>query len=808
MSWEGVLVMPMLHRRYLVLAGTLCMASVMAYDLNRKLEYKEMSEIALEPGVVRALVHGGDQAYPPYEFLEIKGICGFNIDLAPAVAKWVGVDITFQELASMYYSAKLGRSMAFSVPHTLVYQAVFVRDDSTRYRRFGDLKGRRNSVRNGNIMHDYALGYGLGGTRTVTVALKEALAYLALGKVDYRWMGVLAPEASRGWIIKSILLLLAAAALLTAIAIGCIAVFRRQVRKRTAVLMVEANAALEKSRLMTLALMHEASLEKDKLQRTLVATKQSRLAMLSVLEDEKRGADARAQLSAAIEQAAEVILVTDKAGIIQYVNPAFTAITGYTREEAVGQNPSLLKSGRQDAEFYRRMWEKLRSGEVWRGHFINKRKDGTTYEEEASVSPVYDAAKKIVNYVAVKRDVTREIQLEAQYAQAQKMESVGRLAGGVAHDFNNLLMGVMGYAELCRDEIPPDHPIRAWLDQIIQISQRSTEITKQLLAYARKQTVAPKVLNLNDAVDGMLKLLRRLVGEGVTLVWLPGADLSPIKIDPSQVDQILANLCINARDATNGAGKITVETRNVSVGADFCLEHVEALPGNYVLLAVSDNGCGMNAETISKMFEPFYSTKDVSKGTGLGLATVYGIVKQNNGFICATSELSKGTVFKIHLPTVVAEIDETTVPSVEGVPKGRGETILLVEDDPSLCNIYERFLATLGYHVLAAETHGEALKLMERAQNEIVLLLTDVVMPGMDGRQLANRISERIPGIKILFMSGYTADVIAAHGVLEQAVSFIAKPFTRNDLARKVHSILETLDRRRDEGGACPVPGT
>jgi len=876
MSWEGVLVMPIMNRRRLVLAGTLCLACVMANGVNRHVPDKGMGAAAREPGEARVLVYGGDRAFPPYEFLDETGRpSGFNIDLARAVANIIGSDITFQlapwdevrskmengdlELASMFYSAKRERSMTFSVTHTLVYQAVFVRDDSPQYRRFDDLKGRRISVQNGDIMHDYALEHGLGDTLTVTSTPEEALSLLVSGKVDYalgahlqglhwirkngwtqlracenhllgteycyafaksntdlrnlfneglrqvnengeyrkiynRWLGVLEPEASLGWIIETVLILVAAAAFLTAIAIGIIAVLRRQVRKRTAEL-EEANAALEGSRSMALTLMQEAVLDKDKLQRTLGATKQSRLALLSVLDDEKRGAAARAQLSAAIEQAAEAILVTDEAGKIQYVNPAFTAITGYTREEAVGQNPRLLKSGRQDAEFYRRMWERLRRGEVWRGHFINKRKNGTFYEEEASVSPVYDAAKRIVNYVAVKRDVTRELQLEAQFAQVQKMESVGRLAGGVAHDFNNLLMGIMGYAELCRDQIQPDHPIREWLDQIIQITQRSAEITRQLLAYARKQTIAPKVLNLNDAVAGMLTLLRRLVGEGITLAWLPGAGLRPVKIDPSQVDQILANLCINARDATDGAGKITLETRNVSVGADFCFEHVEALPGNYVLLTVSDNGCGMNAETIAKMFEPFFSTKDVSKGTGLGLATVYGIVKQNNGFICATSELGKGTIFKIHLPAVAAEIDETTDLPVEDVPKGRGETILLVEDDPSLCSICKRFLEDLGYNVLAAETHGEALKLTEQTSNEIRLLLTDVVMPGMDGRQLANRISEIIPGISILFMSGYTADVIAEHGILEQNVSFIAKPFTRNDLARKVHSILETRDR-------------
>jgi len=855
------------------LVGTLCLASVMANGVNRQVPDKGMGATAREPGVARVLVYGGDHAFPPYEFLDEEGRpAGFNIDLARAVAREIGSDITFHlapwdeirskmengdlELASMFYSAKRERLVGFSVPHTLVYQAVFVRDDSPRYRRFDDLKGHRISAQNGDIMHDYAVERGLGDTLTVTSTPEEVLALLVSGKVDYalgshlqglhwirkngwtqlracethlleteycyafaksntdlrnlfneglrqvkengeyrkiynRWLGVLEPEASLGWIIEAVLLLVAAASLLTAIAIGIIAVLRRQVRKRTAEL-EEANAALEDSRSMALKLMHEAVLDKDKLQRTLVATKQSRRALLSVLDDEKREAAARARLSAAIEQAAEGVLVTDDEGNIQYVNPAFTAITGYAREEAVGQNPRILKSGKQDAEFYQRMWAMLRRGEVWRGHFINKRKNGTFYEEETAVSPVLDAANKIISYVAVKRDVTRELQLEAQFVQGQKMESVGRLAGGVAHDFNNLLMGIMGYAELCRDEIPAGHPIREWIDQIIQITQRSAEITRQLLTFARKQTISPKILSLNDAVAGILKLLQRLIGEGVTLAWLPGADVRPVKIDPSQLDQILANLCINARDAIHGAGTITLETRNVTLDADFCVEHVEALPGNYVLLTVSDNGCGMDAETVAKMFEPFFTTKNVSKGTGLGLATVYGIVKQNNGFICATSEVGKGTLFKIYLPEVTAEVDKAPALQAENVPQGWGETILLVEDDPSLCRICQRFLEDLGYNVLAAETPEEALRLTEQTPIEIRLLLTDVVMPGMDGRQLANRISEIRPGIRVLFMSGYTADVIAERGVLEQDISFIAKPFTRSDLARKVHDCLRT----------------
>jgi PAS domain S-box-containing protein len=381
--------------------------------------------------------------------------------------------------------------------------------------------------------------------------------------------------------------------------------------------------------------------------------------------------------------------------------------------------------------------------------------------------------------------------LEAQLRQAQKMEAVGRLAGGVAHDYNNLIMGIMGYVELCRDKIAPDHPIREWLDEIMQDAERSAKITGQLLAFARKQVIAPKILDLNDAVAGMLKLLRRLIGEDINLAWRPGAALQPVKLDPSQVDQILANLCVNARDAIAGVGEIALETGSTTVDADFCDRHPEALPGAYAFLAVSDDGCGMDKETLAQVFEPFFTTKGLGKGTGLGLATVYGIVKQNNGFIYAYSEPGKGTTFKIYLPQIAAEVVATTIPSKAEVPRGQGETILLVEDEKSLRVTCRLFLGALGYNVLVAETPGEALEITDQHPGDIQILLTDVVMPGMDGRQLAKRIIAAKTNVKVLYMSGYTADVIAQRGVLDEGVQFLSKPFTRDDLARKVHDMLK-----------------
>jgi PAS domain S-box-containing protein len=503
---------------------------------------------------------------------------------------------------------------------------------------------------------------------------------------------------------------------------------------------------------------------------------------------------ARTLLAAAVEQSAETIVITDAAATILYANPAFEKITGYSREEAIGKNPRLLKSGRHDAEFYRTMWETLRRGETWAGRMINKRKDGAFYEEEAVISPVHDATGKIINYVGVKRDVTREAHLENELRQAQKMEAVGRLAGGVAHDFNNLLMGIMGFTELCLDELASDSPIREWLNEIIRAADRSAEITRQLLAFARRQIAAPKILNLNDAVSGMLKLLGRLIGENIKLVWIPGSELRPIKIDPSQVDQILANLCLNARDAIAGVGTITLQTENITLDAACSAIHTEATPGPYVLLSVRDDGCGMDRETLEHIFEPFFSTKGVGQGTGLGLATVYGIVKQNQGFIYADSESGKGATFTLYLPQA-ADADKTPAGPVKAnVPRGRGETILLVEDEKSLRTTCSLSLDSLGYKVLLAESPHDALMLAEQHPGGIDLLLTDVVMPGMSGKELANRLVSVTPSQKILFMSGYPGEIMAKQGLLETRSPFIAKPFSRIDLARKVREVLDGKD--------------
>jgi PAS domain S-box-containing protein len=390
-----------------------------------------------------------------------------------------------------------------------------------------------------------------------------------------------------------------------------------------------------------------------------------------------------------------------------------------------------------------------------------------------------------------KRAEEEKAKLQGQLTQAQKMESVGRLAGGVAHDFNNMLAVILGHTELAMENLDPSQPLYRGLQEIRKAAEHSADLTRQLLAFARKQNIAPKVLDLNKTVEGMLKMLRRLIGEDIDLAWMPGANLWPVKVDPSQIDQILANLCVNARDAIKGVGKITIETQDTTLDEAYCAASAGFIPGEYVMLAVSDDGRGMDKETQSHLFEPFFTTKGVGEGTGLGLATVYGIVKQNNGFINFYSEPGHGTRFTIYLPRYAgkAGVNQTTV-SAKPAECGH-ETILLVEDEPAILKMTALMLERLGYKVLSADRPGKAIRLAEEHTGRIDLLMTDVVMPEMNGRDLAGKILTFSPNLRCLFMSGYTTDVIARHGVLDENVHFIQKPFSIKDLATKVR---ETLD--------------
>lgn len=382
--------------------------------------------------------------------------------------------------------------------------------------------------------------------------------------------------------------------------------------------------------------------------------------------------------------------------------------------------------------------------------------------------------------------------LRDQLIQAQKMESIGRLAGGVAHDFNNMLMVIGGNTDMALEKATPADPIFADLLQIRRAFHRSAELTRQLLGFARKQTIAPKDLDLNDTVESMLTMLRRLIGENIDLLWLPGRSLGVVRMDPSQLDQILANLCLNARDAIGSVGKVTIETDSVDVDEAYCSEHIGFTAGRYVLLAVSDNGCGMSRETLDHLFEPFFTTKSIGEGTGLGLATVYGIVRQNNGFINVYSELGQGTTFRVYLPLHEAPTRPVSEEETKRPLVGGDETVLLVEDEPAILKLASMMLERWGYTVLACNSPEQAMEVARKHGSKIHLLITDVIMPQMNGRDLAKNLMSLYPEINALFMSGYTANVIAHHGVLDSGVHFIQKPFTMEELTTKVRVALDS----------------
>ena len=511
----------------------------------------------------------------------------------------------------------------------------------------------------------------------------------------------------------------------------------------------------------------------------------------------KRAESERERLTRAIEQSGETILITDADSKILYVNPAFTRVTGYAREEVLGQTPRVFQSGRHDREFYRAMWAALKAGRTWEGQLVNKRKDGSLYTELAAISPVRDAAGRIVNFVAVKRDVTQELRVEeekaalqSQLAHAQKLESLGRLAGGVAHDFNNVLQAILGYVEIAIEQVPPDQPLHADLKEIQKAAARSTSLTRQLQAFARKQVAAPQTIDLNEAVAGMFGMLRRLIGEDVQLVWKPGKDVGHVKIDPSQFDQAVANLCINARDAIGPAGCITLETGTEEVAGGPAAGDLP--PGRYAVLAVRDNGSGMKPEIVAHIFEPFFTTKPVGKGTGLGLSTVYGTAKQNGGDVRVESQPGKGSTFRIYLPR--QELPEDDAPAAAPPPADpaarQHETILLVEDEEVILRTTKRILESLGYRVVATHSPQDALRIAAAADQRIDLVLTDVIMAGMNGPELVRHLRATRPQLRCLFMSGYTAHLLAEHGLQDGIAHFIQKPFNRHALATKVRAVL------------------
>lgn len=497
----------------------------------------------------------------------------------------------------------------------------------------------------------------------------------------------------------------------------------------------------------------------------------------------------RARLATAIEQSPETIVITDAEGLIEYVNPAFEKSTGYTAIEALGQKPSILKSGEQDSSFYEEMWATIAAGQIWSGRIINRRKDGSLFTEEATISPVRDDKGAVTHYIAIKRDITEELERETMYRQSQKMESIGRLAGGIAHDFNNMLQVILGNTELAMESAKGNELLQQDLNQVISAAKRSMELTRQLLAFSSRQAVKPELINLNKAVPESLAMLKRLLEASIELTWKPTTEAAQIKLDPTQLDQVLVNLCVNARDAIGERGIIKLSTNLTTLSGNELLTGENAAPGDYVVLTVEDDGCGMAPDVLKNIFEPFFTTKQKGRGTGLGLSTVYGILKQNGGYIDVTSSLGYGTTFNLYFPLCedpVVEVEHDY--QIHPVDQDAG--ILVVDDEADILQIAERTLKKMGYRVWTADLPQHALEILSDPNNDIDLLLTDIVMPEMNGKALAEQARTQQPDLACLFMSGYSEDIITKNGIVSDEVHFLAKPFEAEELAKAVQAAL------------------
>jgi len=497
------------------------------------------------------------------------------------------------------------------------------------------------------------------------------------------------------------------------------------------------------------------------------------------------------QLRRAVDQSLELVIITDPAGAIEYVNPAFEALTGYSREEIAGQTLGVLKSDKQPGELYEEMWDTVLSGNVFRGIVTARKKNGDTFIIEQVTTPLLDEQKQITHFISTARDITDRRRLEGELQQVQKIESLGRLAGGVAHDFNNLLMVISAYSELTLDGLPAESRLRHNVSEILTASRRASDLTRQLLAFGRKQVQSLQVLDLNSLLKSINCLLPRLIGEDIRVNFIPGDELGKVKADSAQIEQVIMNLATNARDAMPRGGVLTFETANVTLDDDYVQDHSVVVKGDYVLLAVTDSGAGIAPEHVAHIFEPFYTTKESGKGTGLGLASVYGTVKQSGGYIWVYSELGLGTTFKIYLPRVEGtEEKDFKAANLAKCPLGC-ETLLLVENEAAVREGERNFLVRQGYHVLTAQNGKDAVRVSRDYQGPIQLMITDVVMPEMGGAELAQQLSWERPSMKVLFMSGYAESAVQAYGEIDFKKCFMQKPFSLRALARKIREVIE-----------------
>jgi two-component system sensor histidine kinase EvgS len=804
------------------------LAIVMADGTYRHLHSKWFAAMQLPSD--RPVVVGGDRNFPPYEFLDENGQpAGYNVDLTRAIASEMGLNVDIRLgrwterlealetgridiMQGMFYSPDRDLAFDFSQPHAVShYVAVVRKADAPAPESVADLSGKRIVVEQGDILHDFVIENGLDNQVAAVSDQEKALRELREGQHDCALVSLITAHYltdKHGWsdLVIGKKSIFAAGycyasakgqkAVLAQFSEGLkaldntgeyrrihdkwLGVYRDTSTSLTDALRYSAIVIIPLSVIVLLAVIWSWSLRRQ------VAEKTHAL---------QESLDRFKYVFEAANVGKSITLPTGEVN----ANKAYADFLGYTQEELKGRKWQDFTPA-DDIETIEKRIGRLLTGEKRADRFEKRyvHKNGTLLWADVSVALRRDARGNPLYFMTTVVDITERKKIEAEHdtlqsqlLQAQKMESVGRLAGGVAHDYNNMLSVIIGYAQFGMDKTDPEDELHADLQEILTAAERSTDITRQLLAFARKQTIDPKVLDLNDTLESMLKMIRRLIGEDIDLSWKPKPGVWPVKMDPSQLNQILVNLCVNARDAISDVGKITIETDNVRFDDAYCADHAGFIPGEYVLLAVSDDGCGMDRETLGKIFEPFYTTKGVGKGTGLGLSVIYGIVKQNKGFINVYSEPGKGTTFRLYFTRHAEKAGPVETVAAKETPAGSGETLLVVEDEASILKLTRRILQGLGYSVLTAASPGEAVALAKEHDRDIHLLITDVIMPEMNGRDLAEKLQADHSNLKVLFMSGYTANVIAHHGVLDTDVHFIQKPFSNKDLAVKVRKALE-----------------
>jgi len=516
------------------------------------------------------------------------------------------------------------------------------------------------------------------------------------------------------------------------------------------------------------------------------------IALTEDIDEQKRAGDQIRLQAAALEAAANAVIITNAEGTILWANPALSRLTGYTNSELIGQNTRILRSGQNPKATYDQMWKTILAGQVWRGELINRKKDGTHYVQQMTVTPVCDLTGKPSHFIAIQQDISQQRLLEEMYSHAQKMEAVGLLAGGVAHDFNNLLVVIVGYGELLLASPALSEKEKAKIAEIVAAGKRGSALTRQLLAFSRKQVLDPKVLNLNHVLSDAAALLQRLIGDDVRLRLVLDPSLEAVKADAGQLELLLMNLAVNARDAMPHGGVLSIETSMVQVDEAAEKQSPGLKRGSYVLLAVRDTGSGMDAATQARIFEPFFTTKEAGRGTGLGLATVYSIVKQSDGWIGVESAPGAGTLFRVYLPRVL----ETAAPPAAAEERRShqkgSETILLLEDEDAARSVAHDMLEHAGYTVLDASTGAQAIEIARSYTGTIHILMTDVVMPEMGGLAVAESLLAQRPDLKVIYASGYPNDALLRQGKLPAGRAFLQKPYTMDSLIQKIREALGT----------------